>query len=115
MLPQKPIVMFDVPEISPPKVYGVEVDGLSWRVDGYRVPLGSVEQTRPLPFSRIGQISLVFNEPVDFGDEQLTLTDSAGNAFELFGPLIAPDSTPGGICFSRRTSESCAVGRKTKQ
>ncbi len=84
-----------VPEISPPKIVGVEVDGLSWRVDGYRLPLGSAEQTRPLPFNRVGQIALVFNEPVDFGAEQLTLTDSAGNSFELFGPLVAPDSPAG--------------------
>lgn len=84
-----------VPEISPPKVVGVEVDGLSWRVDGYRLPLGSAEQTRPLPFNRVGQIALLFNEPVDFGDEQLVLTDSAGESFELFGPFVDPSSQPG--------------------
>lgn len=82
-------------DISPPRVVGVQVDGLSWRVDGHSLPLGTADQTRPLPFTRVNQIAIVFNEPVDFGDDQLTLTDAAGNAFELFGPLTLPDSEAG--------------------
>lgn len=101
------------PSLFPPQIIGVGVDGLTWTNGGYSIPLGTSDQSLPVPHSRINQISLTFGEHVTFGDEQATLTDSAGNEVALFGPFVAPGTEPGTYTATWQTEDFLALGRYT--
>lgn len=96
---------------EPPNVAEVRVGGLTWSGAGHLIPLGTSEQSLPLPFTRINQLSLTFDEHVAFGDEQATLTDSAGHEFTLFGPLVAPGAEPGTYTATWQMEEVLPLGR----
>jgi hypothetical protein len=97
--------------LAGPKVTAVAVGGLTWNADGYSIPLGMFDQSLPLPFTRINQVSLTFDEHVTFGDAQATLTDAAGNEYSVFGPLVSPGAEPGTLKATWQTEEFLALGR----
>lgn len=101
------------PSLFPPQVVGVDVGGLTWGNNGYAIPLGTTDQSLPLPHTRINQISLTFGEHVTFGDEQAVLVDSAGNEYTLFGPLVAPGAQPGTYKATWQTETFLDLGRYT--
>jgi probable HAF family extracellular repeat protein len=74
-------------EIAPPHILAVQVGGLTWSGGPYRVPDGSPQQVLPLPWSRINQLSLVFDEKVVIPPGALRLTDELGNEVPIFGPF----------------------------
>lgn len=76
-----------VVEIAPPHVTAVEIGGLSWATDRYAMPIGSAEQLTPLPWTRMNQIALRFDEEVVIPAGAIGLSDSRGNEYPLFGPF----------------------------
>lgn len=104
--------VFGVVEIySGPRVVGVEVGGLSWGSDGHNMPVGSEEQLRPLPWTRINKVSLDFSEHVTLDDQVATLIDGEGNEIGLFGPVVGPGDEPGMWRATWQLEEPLASGR----
>jgi hypothetical protein len=78
-----------------PYVTGIEVGGLAWPSEDYRVPLGSSDQLKPAPWFGTNQITLEFSEPVNIAAQTAVLTDDAGRNYALFGPVggLLPDGS----------------------
>lgn len=82
-------------DLSPPQIIGVRTRGSTWASDGYDLPLGTPDQTLPLPFTRINQFTLVFNERVQgITGGQLSITDESGDELDMSGPYATLDSAP---------------------
>jgi hypothetical protein len=98
---------------SGPRVAGFAVDGLTWTPTAHAVPLGSSAQSAPLPFTRINQVTLTFDEHVTITAGQVTLTDQSGNDYALFGPFTGQGSEPGSFVATWQTESFLDIGRYT--
>jgi len=78
-----------------PQVASVSVGGLTWSGGSHAIPDGSAGQLLPLPWNRINQFSVVFDEAVAVALDDVRLIGSDGTEYALFGPITSNGPEPG--------------------
>jgi probable HAF family extracellular repeat protein len=72
-----------------PRVESVSVGGLTWAGNAYTIPDGSPAQLLPMPWNRLNQVSVVFDQSVSIELDDVRLIDNDGTEYELFGPILS--------------------------
>ena len=74
-----------------PRVSQVLVSGTAWADAPYAIPAGA-QQLVDLGWGNVDQVRITFNEPVDVGSSDLTLSGAGGAAYAISGFSYDPSS-----------------------
>jgi hypothetical protein len=101
-----------VPSPPPPgpRIVAAAVGGLTWQGNEYAIPSGDASQLAPLPWTRINQVSFVFDHQVQLGEGNAILRDGNGATYALFGPLVDEGPEPGTVRVTWMLEDSVESG-----